>query len=303
MTDRPVNRALVSVTDKTGVVEFCRQLQDTYGVEIVSTGGTAKALTAGGVDVVEIGDYTGFPEMMGGRVKTLHPKVHGGLLARRDDAGHMAEAEEHGIPREDETRLAALGANVVDATCPKVKRAQLAIAEATADGRRLYLFGEAEHPEVRGLVSYAGGPCLVFDRQDAPSPPGRDEPAAVAAQTTQERSEFEALCARLATGGAPLVVLSTICDATRRRQDEAAALARETDAVIVVGGRESGNTRRSVDVVRAAGIPALHVETAEELREEDSLRNYAIEGITAGASTPKQLIDAVQHFLETQAGK
>lgn len=209
----------------------------------------------------------------------------------------------HGIPREDETRLAALGANVVDATCPKVKRAQLAIAEATADGRRLYLFGEAEHPEVRGLVSYAGGPCLVFDRQDAPSPPGRDEPAAVTAQTTQERSEFEALCARLATGGAPLVVLSTICDATRRRQDEAAALARETDAVIVVGGRESGNTRRLADVVRAAGIPALHVETAEELREEDSLRNYAIVGITAGASTPKQLIDAVQHFLETQAGK
>ena len=209
----------------------------------------------------------------------------------------------HGIPREDETRLAELGANVVDATCPKVKRAQLAIAEATADGRRLYLFGEAEHPEVRGLVSYAGGPCLVFDRQDAPSPPGRDEPAAVAAQTTQERSEFEALCARLATGGAPLVVLSTICDATRRRQDEAAALARETDAVIVVGGRESGNTRRLADVVRAAGIPALHVETAEELREEDSLRNYAIVGITAGASTPKQLIDAVQHFLETQAGK
>lgn len=101
MTDRPVNRALVSVTDKTGVVEFCRQLQDTYGVEIVSTGGTAKALTAGGVDVVEIGDYTGFPEMMGGRVKTLHPKVHGGLLARRDDAGHMAEAEEHGIPMID----------------------------------------------------------------------------------------------------------------------------------------------------------------------------------------------------------
>ena len=101
MTDRPVKRALVSVTDKTGVVEFCRQLQDTYGVEIVSTGGTAKALTAGGVDVVEIGDYTGFPEMMGGRVKTLHPKVHGGLLARRDDAGHMAEAEEHGIPMID----------------------------------------------------------------------------------------------------------------------------------------------------------------------------------------------------------
>lgn len=208
----------------------------------------------------------------------------------------------HGIPRGDEARLAAIGARVVDATCPKVKRAQLAIAEATADGRRLYLFGEAEHPEVRGLVSYAGGPCLVFGKEDAPAPPGRDEPAAIAAQTTQERREFEALCARLSSGGAPLTVLSTICDATRRRQEEAAALARQTDAMIVVGGRESGNTRRLADVIRAAGIPALHVETVEELAEEDSLRNYGIVGITAGASTPKQLIDAVHHFLETRAG-
>lgn len=97
MADRPIKRALVSVTDKTGVVEFCRQLQENYGTQIVSTGGTAKALTKGGVEVVEIGDYTGFPEMMDGRVKTLHPKVHGGLLARRDDPAHMAEAEEHGI--------------------------------------------------------------------------------------------------------------------------------------------------------------------------------------------------------------
>lgn len=208
----------------------------------------------------------------------------------------------HGIPREDEARLASLGARVVDATCPKVKRAQLAIAEATADGRRLYLFGEAEHPEVRGLVSYAGGPCLVFDREDTPAPPGRDEPAAIAAQTTQERSEFEALCARLASEGGPLIVLSTICDATRRRQEEAAALARRADAMIVVGGRESGNTRRLADVIRAAGIPALHVETAEELAGEDSLRKYGIVGITAGASTPKQLIDAVHHFLETRIG-
>ncbi len=92
-----VRRALVSVTDKTGVVEFCHALSDEFGVEIVSTGGTAKALVEGGVSVRSIDDLTGFPEMMDGRVKTLHPKVHGGLLARRDDPAHMAAAEEHGI--------------------------------------------------------------------------------------------------------------------------------------------------------------------------------------------------------------
>lgn len=90
-------RALVSVTDKTGVVEFVRALQDEFGVEVVSTGGTARALKEGGVDVVAIEDYTGFPEMMGGRVKTLHPLVHGGLLCRRDDPQHMADAEANGI--------------------------------------------------------------------------------------------------------------------------------------------------------------------------------------------------------------
>jgi phosphoribosylaminoimidazolecarboxamide formyltransferase/IMP cyclohydrolase len=97
MSDVKVRRALVSVTDKTGVVEFCRTLADEFGVEIVSTGGTAKALADAGVAVRPIGDLTGFPEMMDGRVKTLHPKVHGGLLARRDVPEHMAAAEEHGI--------------------------------------------------------------------------------------------------------------------------------------------------------------------------------------------------------------
>jgi phosphoribosylaminoimidazolecarboxamide formyltransferase/IMP cyclohydrolase len=91
-----IRRALVSVTDKTGVVDFCRALADA-GVEIVSTGGTAKALADAGVPVVPIDELTGFPEMMDGRVKTLHPRVHGGLLARRSVPEHMAAAEEHGI--------------------------------------------------------------------------------------------------------------------------------------------------------------------------------------------------------------
>ncbi len=92
-----VKRALVSVTDKTGVAEFCRALVREFGVEIVSTGGTAAELADAGVPVRPIDDLTGFPEMMDGRVKTLHPKVHGGLLARRDSAEHMAAAEAHGI--------------------------------------------------------------------------------------------------------------------------------------------------------------------------------------------------------------
>src|SRR3954469_6911843 len=96
MTDVKIARALLSVSDKTGLADLGRALAR-HGVELVSTGGTAKALRDAGLEVRDISDLTGFPEMMDGRVKTLHPKVHGGLLAVRDDAEHAAAMEAHGI--------------------------------------------------------------------------------------------------------------------------------------------------------------------------------------------------------------
>jgi phosphoribosylaminoimidazolecarboxamide formyltransferase/IMP cyclohydrolase len=93
---RPIRRALLSVTDKTGLVEFARVLAS-FGVDLVSTGGTSRALREAGLPVRDISDLTGFPEMLDGRVKTLHPKVHGGILHIRDNAGHMASVREHGI--------------------------------------------------------------------------------------------------------------------------------------------------------------------------------------------------------------
>ncbi len=95
-----ITRALISVSDKRGVVEFARRLRD-FGVEILSTGGTAKALMADGVAVQEVRDYTGFPELLEGRLKTLHPKIHGGLLAKRDNSDHIRQMAEHGIPAID----------------------------------------------------------------------------------------------------------------------------------------------------------------------------------------------------------
>jgi len=91
-----IKRALVSVSDKTGIVEFCRVLKN-FGVEIISTGGTAKALMENNIPVIEVSDYTGFPEMLDGRVKTLHPKIHGGLLALRENSAHMQTLKDHNI--------------------------------------------------------------------------------------------------------------------------------------------------------------------------------------------------------------
>jgi phosphoribosylaminoimidazolecarboxamide formyltransferase/IMP cyclohydrolase len=95
-TLRPIRRALISVSDKTGILDFARELTR-FNVEIISTGGTARTLRDSGITVRDISDVTGFPEMMDGRVKTLHPRVHGGLLAIRDNAEHVAALEQHGI--------------------------------------------------------------------------------------------------------------------------------------------------------------------------------------------------------------
>jgi len=95
-----IQRALLSVSDKTGLIPLARTLA-AGGVELISTGGTAKALAAAGLPVTDVGTYTGFPEMLDGRVKTLHPKVHGGILARRDLPQHMAALEQHSIPTID----------------------------------------------------------------------------------------------------------------------------------------------------------------------------------------------------------
>ena len=95
-----ITRALISVSDKTGVADFARALA-AEGIDIISTGGTAALLRRAGIEVRDVSEFTGFPEMLGGRVKTLHPKVHGGLLYLRGDVEHEAPAKEHGIAPND----------------------------------------------------------------------------------------------------------------------------------------------------------------------------------------------------------
>ncbi|RKX61315.1 MAG: IMP cyclohydrolase [Thermodesulfobacteriota bacterium] len=91
-----IERALISVTDKTGIVDFAKELQN-LGIEIISTGGTARVLREGGVNVIDVSELTGFPEILGGRVKTLHPKIHGGILFKREDSEHVETIKTHDI--------------------------------------------------------------------------------------------------------------------------------------------------------------------------------------------------------------
>lgn len=213
--------------------------------------------------------------------------------------GSKAVIRAHGIPMHKEALLRKRNVTIVDATCPKVKRAQILIQEQSAQGRFLLLYGEEDHPEVLGLRSYAHPNNLVFDSAESFDALALPEgtPCFLAAQTTQDRQEFEVLKQKMhARFGADAPVLNTICDATKERQLEALEIAQHVKAMVVVGGFESGNTRRLASVAADQGIFCVHVETGDQL-PMDTLRGYIELGLTAGASTPKKVIDDIEEIL------
>lgn len=215
------------------------------------------------------------------------------------EPGSIVLIRAHGVPKGIYERLMARGAIIADATCPKVKKAQHLIARQAAKGGILLLYGEEAHPEVRGLLSHASHGAIVFDSLEeiAGYSLDPDDSYFLAAQTTQDEAEFERIEAHLReTLGRAVPVLHTICDATRKRQEETIAIAREADFMVVVGGRDSGNTRRLAKVAEAQGVECVHVETGQELPLE-KIRGKALIGLTAGASTPKNIIDAVESIL------
>jgi len=214
-------------------------------------------------------------------------------------AGSTVVIRAHGVPRPAEETLHQRGVYIVDATCPKVKKAQLLIEEQSEQGKRLLLLGEANHPEVRGLLSYSADDALVFESLDELEHGFKpDRESFLAAQTTQDRKVFEAVERWLKERAPGSTVLETICDATRIRQHEAIAVAKEADIMVVAGGFNSGNTRRLVKVIRDQGTPCVHVETADQLDAGD-FKNAGIIGLTAGASTPDTIINDIYNTLRS----
>lgn len=211
----------------------------------------------------------------------------------------------HGIPHSTEKFLRSLKhVSLMDATCPRVKEAQNAIYNATLNNgnapKTLLLFGDANHPEVDGLVSYAQGKYII-----SPEPQklidyaikNQHDAMVLAAQTTQDRPLFDTLKVELSKvlQNTP-IILETICDATKLRQEEALSIAKQVQAMVVVGGRESGNTKRLAELVFSQNIPTVLVENADELKK-DFFKDFNKVGLTAGASTPKSLVDEAEKVL------
>lgn len=204
----------------------------------------------------------------------------------------------HGIPRNIEEQLATQGVLLIDATCPKVKKAQMLIKQQAELGKYLLLFGERKHPEVQGLVSYAQK-FSVFESEEELKNLNLSPRQSyfLAAQTTQDRDAFMSVATYLGSHiQTEVQVLDTICLATKERQDEVHSLSRQVEAMVIAGGKNSGNTRRLFQIAQESGIYAVHVETADELPWQDLTRFEHI-GLTAGASTPSWIISEIAQAI------
>ena len=206
----------------------------------------------------------------------------------------------HGVPPEAKDRLDEVGFKVIDATCPRVIKVQTIIKKHQKKGFASIIIGDNNHPEVIGLRGYAGEQGFVVKNLDELNALPEFENAIIVAQTTLNQHLWHSVKKWAADNHPHYKIFETICDSTERRQAEVQRLAESVDAIIVVGGRSSGNTKRLVDIARQTGKPAFHVEDEADLAEIDmqALSSAHQIGITAGASTPNWVIKKIYRTME-----
>ena len=218
------------------------------------------------------------------------------------EKGAILVIRAHGIPPEEEARIRALDLEVVDATCPLVKRVQQNIAAYAAKGYATIIVGDKDHAEVVGLMGYTGGRGFVVGGPEEVRRLPRLEKANIVAQTTQEGEVFLAAAAEARGIAGELNVSDTICNPTKLRQSETVEFSRSSDLVIVVGGKNSANTARLFRICSRLARRAVHIE------REDELAPGLFEGarsifITAGASTPTWMTDKVLEKAQELAAR
>ncbi len=205
----------------------------------------------------------------------------------------------HGVGPQVLEQLQARGAEIVDTTCPIVTRAQQWCKKLTDEGFGVIVFGDPDHKEVRGILGWAKGRVVTMrseDELDAPLPDWMPSRVGVLSQTTETEHHFARFVQRLLTVHmdriSELRVINTLCNATTSQQAATQELAQGVDLMIVVGGRESANTRHLAEVAREQGVVTYHVESSAEI-EAGWLPGHERVGVAAGASTPDAVIDDV----------
>ncbi|MDR2870205.1 MAG: 4-hydroxy-3-methylbut-2-enyl diphosphate reductase [Deferribacteraceae bacterium] len=204
----------------------------------------------------------------------------------------------HGASKDDAAQLNARAHSVLDATCPFVKKVQSAAQELSKAGYSVVVVGEADHPEVHGIISYIDGEYFnVVSVEEAEKLPERDK-YGVVAQTTQNGKAYDEIVSVVKTKAisADVSVAYTICNATHNRQAAALELAKHVDVMIIVGGRNSANTTRLYQLCKAVCERTYHIETKAEVSSV-MMADAAHVGISAGASTPNFIVSQVKDYI------
>jgi 4-hydroxy-3-methylbut-2-enyl diphosphate reductase len=203
----------------------------------------------------------------------------------------------HGVAAGEIDEAVKKELEIVDATCPFVKKAQEHVKSLSESGYGVVVVGDADHPEVQGIVSYGGDKVFVVGSGDEVKKLPKMSKIGVVAQTTQSFENLKNVVTECLQRGGEIRVFNTICDATAVRQEEAKELACQVDCMLVVGGFNSANTRRLAEVCTELQPRTHHIETASEI---DPTWFAGVErvGVTAGASTPKWIIDEVVDRIE-----
>ena len=238
-------------------------------------------------------------------ISTLGPLIHNPQVVEKlEESGIVAKKNlddinegtviirSHGVRLEDHEEAERKDLNVVDATCPFVDKAQELVALLTEEDYTVIVLGEKEHPEVRGLLSYGSDSIRVVNGVDDLKGLPRVKKIGIVAQTTQDLRKLKEVTSYCLGKASEVKVYNTICNATSLRQSESIEIAQMVDLMIVVGGKNSANTKRLAEICRDIQPETRHIEIAAEI---DAAWFEGVEsvGITAGASTPSWVIDEV----------
>ena len=200
----------------------------------------------------------------------------------------------HGVGKHIYDMLKAQGVQIVDATCPFVKKIHRIVQEQNLQGRRVIIIGDETHPEVEGIKGWGDARTMVVKNEEQMEklPSFTGEKLCVVSQTTFNYKKFQDLVEKFEKKGYDILVLNTICNATQERQVEAERIASQVDAMIVIGGKNSSNTRKLYEICQKECKDTYYIQTLDDLNPE-SVNSVRSVGITAGASTPKKIIEEV----------
>ena len=203
----------------------------------------------------------------------------------------------HGVAKYIYDILEERGITCVDATCPFVKKIHKIVAEKSAEGSYIVIVGNGEHPEVQGIRGWAGEQVTVVQTpEDAErfELPDKDQKVCIVAQTTFNYNKFKELVEIISKKRYDIVVLNTICNATKERQTEARQIAARVDAMVVIGDKRSSNTQKLFEICKEECLNTYYIQTLDDL-DINQLRSVESVGITAGTSTPNKIIEEVQN--------